>query len=68
MFRQKDRWLWGLKMIGVNDQTLLATGLIDRKVFRQNQEEWPIEEISLEEGERLVGFKSRIENDCFYDF
>ena len=55
-------------MIGANNRTLLATGLIDRKVFRQNQEEWPIQEISLEEGERLVGFKSRIENDCFYDF
>lgn len=68
MYRKKDSWLWGLKFIGNKGETLLATVLIDRKIFRQNPEEWPICEVVLEEGERIVGVKSEVRADCLFDF
>ena len=57
MYRKKDSSLWGLKFIDNKRNSLLATGLIDRPIYRKDKETWAIKEIRLQEGERLVGIK-----------
>ena len=57
MYRQKDAWLWGIKFTDANNNTLLATGLIDRPIFQKEQDEWPVQIVDLEEGERVLGVK-----------
>ena len=48
MYRSKDDWLWGLKLIDAKQQVLLKTGLIDKPVFRQCREEWPLVTVNLQ--------------------
>ena len=50
--------LVGLKFLSVKGKTLMSAGLID-KPSRINNPNFPVEEIVLSQGERIVGVKSR---------
>jgi hypothetical protein len=58
-----EPFLVGLKFLDHDGKTLLAAGLIEK---RQGNKNFPIREVTLEEGERLVGVSSKLSKDEKY--
>lgn len=57
MYRKKDGWLWGMRLLGPHRKLLFETGLMSNKIYKQCQDEWPLVSVTLIDGERILGFK-----------
>lgn len=60
-----EPFLVGLKFLDHAGKTLLTAGLIEKE-SRSGNKNFPIKEVTLEEGERLVGVSSKLSKDEKY--
>ena len=56
--------LSGIKFWDTNKKTLLAWGYIDEMQYRNNKDNFTVEEFQLNRGERIVGIKSDLDFEC----
>ena len=56
--------LSGIKFWDTNKKTLLTWGYIDKMQYRNNKDNFTVEEFQLDRGERIVGIKSDLDFEC----